>query len=85
MKIKLKHCMLSHEGKVYEVGEILDIKDTALAKRLVSRSKGDIEFYHDTDYFNNAAGMENEGSEEIAGLPEVDPSVAIEGGKRVKK
>ena len=81
MKIEVKRYMLSHEGKIYQAGDIVDIADKKLAIILVANSNGNLELYRD-----NIVNAETESTEidETAGeLPDVDLNAAI--GKKGKK
>ena len=78
MKIEIKRYMLSHEGKIYKAGDIIDIKDTALVKRLVARSSGNIDFYHGNDFSDTAEDYES------VELPEIDPTDSVSVKKKGK-
>lgn len=45
-KIIIRKGFLSQGGKLHKAGEVVIIADANLAKRLVARSGGDLDFYH---------------------------------------
>ena len=49
MKIIVKRFCLSHNGGIYTAGDVVEIADPQMAKRLVARSGGDLEIYHGDD------------------------------------
>lgn len=46
MQIIVKRFCLSHNGKIYTAGDVVEIEDTKMARRLVARSGGALEIYH---------------------------------------
>ena len=49
MKIIVKRFCLSHNGEIYKAGDVVEIEDQKIAKRLVAHSGGDLEIYHGDD------------------------------------
>ena len=46
MQIIVKRFCLSHGGEIYKAGDVAEIADPQMAKRLVAQSGGDLEIYH---------------------------------------
>lgn len=46
MKIIVKRFCLSHNGEIYKAGDVVEIADPQMAKRLVARSGGTLEIYN---------------------------------------
>ena len=87
MKIEVKKYMLSHEGKIYKAGDIVDIEDKQLAKNLVKNSAGSLDFFRGHEYYN-AIETSEEDINEIENsdtLPDVDLNAAIDTGKKKGK
>ena len=81
MKIKINKYMLSHDGKIYQADDTVDIADKKLAISLVENSNGNLELCRDDVV---KAADENTEIDETAGeLPDVDPIESI--GKKGKK
>lgn len=49
MKILVKKFCLAHEGQMYKAGDVVEIADEALAKRLLARAHGDMEVYREQE------------------------------------
>ena len=45
MKIIVKRFCLSHGGQLYTAGDVVEIEEPKMAKRLVAQSGGDLEIY----------------------------------------
>jgi hypothetical protein len=45
-KIIIRKGFISHGGRLFMAGDVIDIADAAYAKRMVARSGGDFDFYH---------------------------------------
>lgn len=84
MKIEVKKYMLSYEGKIYTTGDIIEVKDKSVARRLIAQSKGNLDFYRGQD-FSKSVEETVESEEETVELPEIDPSAAIDNRKKGKK
>ena len=81
MRIKINKYMLSHDGKIYQAGDTVDIADKKLAISLVENSNGNFEFCRDDVV--KASGKSTEIDETAGELPDIDPSAAI--GKKGKR
>lgn len=66
MKIIVNRFCLSHGGEIYKEGDVVEIADPQMAKRLVARSGGDLAIYHSDeaeDMAEDAADMDGENTE----------------------
>lgn len=89
MKILVKKFCLAHEGQIYKAGDVVEIADEALAKRLLARAHGDMEVYRgqealdadDGEAKQNATDEEPSMSDQDAGgteLPALDPAAIVQ-------
>lgn len=62
MKIIVKRFCLSHGGQLYTAGDVVEIEEPKMAKRLVARSGGDLEIYHG-DEIEDAEDTDNDGTD----------------------
>ena len=88
MKVKVNKFMLMHEGKLYKIGDVVDIADKNIAKRVVANSGGDFSFSDETVVVEKAAenhpvedNPKDNGGEDTGGLPAADAAAAIQTGK----
>ena len=89
MKILVKKFCLAHEGQIYKAGDVVEIADETLAKRLLARAHGDMEVYcgqevldaDDGEATQNATDEESNMSDPDAGgteLPALDPAAVVQ-------
>lgn len=94
MKILVKKFCLAHEGQIYKAGDVVEIADEALAKRLLARAHGDMEVYRGQEALDaddgeatqdeamqNATDEEPSMSDQDAGgteLPALDPAAIVQ-------
>ena len=94
MKILVKKFCLAHEGQMYKAGDVVEIADEALAKRLLARAHGDMEVYRGQEALDaddgeamqdeaaqNATDEESNMSDSDAGgteLPALDPAAVVQ-------
>lgn len=76
-KIIINKGFISYGGRFYKAGEVVPIADSYYAKRIVTRSGGDFDFYHGEAIpaVDNEPETENEnpgGDEEDGGVSESD-------------
>ncbi len=91
-KIIIRKGFYSQNGKLYKAGDVVAIQNAASAKRLVARSGGDFDFYHEpivSEAEEDAAAAEPEGEETGAvsdsdtesgtddGLPAINAAEAV--------
>ena len=91
-KIIIRKGFYSQNGKLYKAGDVVAIQNAASAKRLVARSGGDFDFYHEpivSETEEDAAAAEPEGEETGAvsdsdtesgtddGLPAINAAEAV--------
>ena len=100
-KIIIKKGFISHGGRLYKAGEIVDIADANEAKVLVARSGGDFDFDHGEEVSAEAPAVGQTGGgvsesdtpaqempeADIAGgeLPAIDANADVQPGKGKKK
>lgn len=91
MKIIVKRFCLSHGGKLYTAGDVVEIEDSKTAKRLVAHSGGTLEIYHG-DEIEDAEDTDNDASDDdtssdvsdsdsddgTGGIPAFDPAAAVQ-------
>lgn len=54
-KIVINKGFISHAGRLYKAGEIVEIPDTDYAKRIVAQSDGDFAFYNEQGIYTYTA------------------------------
>lgn len=84
MKIQVNKFMLAHEGCVYKAGDVVDIADDTVAKKLVADSSGELSFAQDAPAAPAAIASEGKPAAEVdsAVLPVADPAAAVSSGKK---
>lgn len=99
MKVIVKRFCLSHDGRIYRAGEVADIADEKLARRLVAQSDGTMDFFAsspapaddeldaDQEPRGEDVGEDEETSElsDAVEIPAADPAAAVTSGKRSGK
>ena len=65
MQIIVKRFCLSHNGEIYTAGDVVEIEDPKMAKRLVAQSGGDLEIYHG-DEIEDAEDTDNDDTDNDA-------------------
>ena len=94
MKIIVKRFCLSHGGQLYTAGDVVEIEEPKMAKRLVAQSGGALEIYsgdeiddvEDGDNGDNNAGdggvsddvSDSDSEDGAGGIPAVDPATAVQ-------
>lgn len=87
MKILVKKFCLAHEGQMYKAGDVVEIADEALAKRLLARAHGDMEVYRGQEALDQDGAAQNTTDEEpnmsdsdVGGteLPALDPAAVVQ-------
>lgn len=94
VKILVKKFYLAHEGRLYKAGEVVEVADEALAKRLLARAHGDMEVYRGQEALDaddgeatqdeaaqNATDEESNMSDSDVGgteLPALDPAAVVQ-------
>ena len=91
MQIIVKRFCLSHNGEIYKMGDVVEIEDPKMAKRLVAQSGGDLEIYSgdeidDVEDGDNNAGdggvsddvSDSDSEDGVGGIPAVDPATAVQ-------
>jgi len=81
VKIIVKKFRLLHAGQMYKAGDVVEIEDEKLAKRLVAHANGELDFYHGDTAGGNASESDSapDGAEmeDVAGIPAVDPNAGV--------
>ena len=71
--------MLMYDGKLYKVGDIVDIADEKRAKELVANSGGEFSFYTELADAEPPADENTKPADAEPSLPDADAAAAVQG------
>ena len=79
MQVKVNSFMLMYDGKLYKVGDIVDIADEKRAKELVANSGGEFSFYTELVDAEPPADENTKPADAEPSLPDADAAAAVQG------